>query len=419
MYRSTFFLIAAVLLIAPRAVAQDIPESSPDAIAAHVEGLRAYKVGDCRAALPHFYRAHELDPTFYVPLFMGAVCSGGGGAGLAAVNDSLWGIVAENRSRFSDYYQRLIDIYVMRRSGGSWTESLELARSVAEAYPGTKANYNYAYWSVVNGRPNAALAALATLDPDREPMKGRLNYFDQKCNALHHVGSHDEELQCGRDAALRFPDHFRPHWLVARALAAQGRIDELAAVMEESLPEAPGWVFGNIGLELRARGHSEAAAKEYLEKAVAWYGELPPDQAEWPAMRRQQAYYFYATGRYDEARKAYEGIVADLGSVPTPKDFRAVAPGDRAYYGITSALAGDQPTAQRILDSFLAGEIQPTAPEEQHYYAALLSAALGDREGAAAHFEQTWARPETHRQPVLFLQMGDHPAFRAFVTPGR
>ncbi|MCJ7629151.1 MAG: hypothetical protein MUO50_12285, partial [Longimicrobiales bacterium] len=162
-----FFL--ALGMSAQTARGQDIPEASPDAIAAHVEGLRAYLAQDYRAAMPHFLRAHELDPTFYVPLFMGAIDAGN--AGMTAMADSLWGVVSANRSNFSDYYQRLIDIYVMRRNGGSWAESMNLSRAVAKDYPGTKAAYNHAYWSNSDGKPKEALASLATLDPDREPMK--------------------------------------------------------------------------------------------------------------------------------------------------------------------------------------------------------------------------------------------------------
>jgi tetratricopeptide (TPR) repeat protein len=406
----TLLLLGLFLLSSSAARAQDIPEASPNAIAAHAEGLRAYLAEDYGTAMRQFLRAHELDHTFYVPLFMAAITSGN--AGMTAVNDSLWGVVAENRARFSDYYRRLIDIYVLRRSGGDWAESMRMSKAVADAYPGTKAAYNFALWSNNDGRPAQALVALGTLDPDREPMKGWFSYYAVKCSALHFTGRYEEELQCGRDAAERFPERAAPTWETARALAALGRVDEISRVLEAGadlddpmIGYSLGARYGSIGTELLAHGGDPATAKAYLEKAVSWYAALPPDQAARPALRRQGAYWLYASGRYDEAYAGMQGIVTDLGSV-----------WDRGYLGITAALAGDQPAARKVLAAFEGGEITPT-PAVMHYWAGLISAALGEVDAAAAHLGQTWSGAGDHSEPVLRLKMGDHPAFKAFAAP--
>jgi tetratricopeptide (TPR) repeat protein len=402
--------VVAALWTVPPILAQDVPESSPDAITAHAEGLRLYIQQDYRESIPLLYRAHELDPTFYLPLFTAALSAGN--AGMASVADSLWGVVKENRSQFSDYYQRLIDIYTMRREGGDWGESMVMARSLAEDYPGTKANYNYALWSNQDGRPNNALTALATLDPDREPMKGWFGFFSVKCSALHWTARHDDELACGRDASLRFPDRAAPRWQAARALAALGRVEEVATAMgdvaarrEQTAAWSDGGMNGNIGLELWAHGGDEAAAHGYLEEAVAWYEGLPAAEMQRPVMRRQQAYWLYASGRYEEAQAKLEGIIEDLGST-----------WDRGYLGITSAMAGDHDTAQSIIDGFMAGEIHPN-PSVQHYWAGFIVLAMDDVDGAMEHFEHSWANGSDHREPVLLLKAGDHPGIQEWIRP--
>ncbi|HSG08946.1 MAG TPA: hypothetical protein VLA36_11355 [Longimicrobiales bacterium] len=410
MRRLTLLLTCTLLAVPGGTLAQDLPESSPQAIAAHAEGLRAYLAQDYRAAIPHFLRAHELDPTFYVPLFVAALNAGN--AGMTATADSLWDVVAKNRSHFSDYYQRLIDIYVMRRNGGDWAKSMELARSVAMDYPGTKANYNYALWSNSDGRPREALEALTRLDPDKEPMKGWFSYFAVKCNALHWVGDYAGELQCARDAVQRFPDRGAAHYFVAEALAAQGRGPEASEALEEALkrPEklagySPGAMHGALGLEMLTHGCGEDIADGHLAKAVAFYEALPADEAEANAMRRQQAFWLYANGDYQKAYQKLQDIDADLGSI-----------WDKGYLGVTAALAGNRTKAEEVRTAFLAGEITPRA-EVQHYWAALLSAALDERDAAAAHFKQTWSNVNSHAEPVLLLKMGSHPAFQEYVKP--
>jgi tetratricopeptide (TPR) repeat protein len=397
-------LTAAVLLAAPRVAAQDIPESSPDAIAAHVEGLRAYLAGDYVGSLPHFYRAHELDPTFYTPLLVATAAAYN--AGMAAVHDSLWAIVKANRSRFSDYYQRRIDVRALQLDEGDYDGAMELARATAEAYPGTKAVYQYAYWGGQNGQPKLALDALAGLDPDREPMKGWISFLDLRCNSAHWLGEFAVQEQCGRDGIPRFPDRGLYHYHLADALASQGRVAEAAAPIDQamSFPDAVGGWYGTVGLDLRAHGQDEAAARDYLQKAVGWYQALPPDRAQRPAMRRQRAYWLYASGSHEEARQALEGIVADLGSV-----------WDRAYLGVASALTGDRATATRTLEEILDSDSGLTPPQK-HYWAGLLCAAMEDHACLAEHLPQTWAGVGDHREPVFF-SMRDDPAVAAFLTP--
>jgi tetratricopeptide (TPR) repeat protein len=405
MFRSILLVVAAVLLVAPRSAAQDIPESSPDAITAHVEGLRAYLAADNQGAVTHFLRAHELDPTFYVPLFMAVSAAANGG--MTELYDSLWAVVKENRSRFSEYYQQRIDARVLQVDKGDVEGGLDLARATAEAYPGTKAVYQYAYYAGLNGKPRLALGALATLDRDREPMKGWVSFFSLICNSAHWVGDFAAQEACARDAIPRFPKSGAYHYQLADALASQGRVDEMEAAMEDAMsyPNANGVWHTIVGLDLWAHGQGKAAAKTYLEKALAWYEALPPERARARILRANHAYLLYGLGRYDQAQRTLEGLVADFGLVQ-----------DRAYLGISAALAGDRATATRVLDDVLANRFDLTPPD-QHRYAGLLCAAMEDRDCTAAHLPKAPPLVGDHREPVLLLRMGTDPAVRAFLVP--
>ena len=405
----TLLALATLSTVSP-AAAQDMPEASPDAIAEHVQGLRLYLAQDYQGSIPHFLRAHELDPTFWVPVMIAAVNAGN--AGLTALTDSLWKVVADNRGRLGDYYGRLADIYLMRRNGGDWDESMVLSRKLADDYPGSKAAYNYGLWSNNDGRPRNALATLATLDPDKEPMKGWLSFFSVKCNALHWVEDHATELRCGQDAAARFPDRGAAHWQVVQSLAAQGRTQELAKAVEDAArhPDplsgfSQGNILGSAGLDLKAHGHDPALAADYLKRAVAWYAALPTAEAQRPAMRRQRAFWQYANGDYKAAYEAMKGIAADLGSIS-----------DQGYVGIVAALAGDAAAAKAMRERFLAGEFDQRPPV-RHYWAGMIAAALGDRKAAAADFELSWGGFGDHREPVLLEKMKGDAATERFVRP--
>ncbi|MGD8320862.1 MAG: hypothetical protein PVJ02_10415, partial [Gemmatimonadota bacterium] len=185
------------------APAQDIPETSPEAIAAHAEGLRLYLANDYRAAIPHFLRAHELDPTFVTPLYVGYIVAGN--AGMSAMRDSLWSLVVEHRGQFSDYYQRMIDAYGAGMEQ-DWNRREEIVASVAKDYPGTKAAYSHANWAMRQNHAGAAVKSLESLDPDREPMKGWWDYYAVLAHAHHALGDFDSEIAAARAGMERHPD---------------------------------------------------------------------------------------------------------------------------------------------------------------------------------------------------------------------
>lgn len=385
-------LLLAVLLWLPLSLsAQDIPESSPEAIEAHARGLRAYLGQEYGVAMPHFLKANELDPTFLAPLLMGAINAGNGG--FTAIRDSLWTMVFERQDQFSDYYNRLIDAY----KAGAGEERLDLAEALMNDYPGTKVAYNYAYWAMGMNRPETAIRALRTLDPDREPMKGWHSYYGVLGNAYHALGDFDTEVELAREGFQRFPTRAAACGHLAEALASQGSmeaLDETLELCENTIPVVRSWTQGAIlsavGRELLAHGN-EAHAQSYLDRAVRWYEGLPPDEQATTRMRRQYAYALYSAGRYEDAQGLYAGLVEDF-----PNSI-----GDRSRLGSCAALAGDLDTARDALRAIEGGEFSSN-PAVIHGWASFITAAMGDVEATYDHFEETWPGARwVHIEPSL------------------
>jgi tetratricopeptide (TPR) repeat protein len=392
------------------APAQDIPETSPEAIAAHAEGLRLYLATDYRAAMPHFLRAHELDPTFVTPLYIGSIVAGN--AGMTAVRDSLWTLVVDHRDQFSDYYQRMIDA-IEAGKARDLNRRDEIVASVVRDYPGTKAAYSQAYWAMGRNHAAVAVKSLTSLDPDREPMKGWWPYHSVLANAQHALGDFDSEIAAARAGMESHPDRVAPRAHLARALASAGRVDEIDAVLSEcaDLDDPQGWNMGYalswVGGELLAHGDLDAA-QPYLDKTVAWWEGLPADERSTAANRRNHAYALYAAGRYAEAQKEYAGLAKDY-----PK---AIA--DRMRLGASAALAGDEATARESLRMIEAGEINDDPPT-MHGYASFITAALGDEDATLRHLEQTWVGARwIHVEPAYIRgPMKDNARLKAFMKP--
>ena len=91
-----FAAFASLVLIAPITLrAQDLPESSPQALMHHAQGVDAYVKGNNADAIKHFTLAYESDNTSYVSLFM---------AGVAAwLGLSVWPSRAQTSSRPTSY----------------------------------------------------------------------------------------------------------------------------------------------------------------------------------------------------------------------------------------------------------------------------------------------------------------------------
>ncbi|MBI2536522.1 MAG: hypothetical protein HYW06_06070 [Gemmatimonadetes bacterium] len=307
-------LLAFALLWPATSPAQDLPESSPRALMHHAQGVEAYVDTRYEEAIRHFVLAYEADPTSFVSLLMAGVSAG---------------------NALSAYYRYRLEAQMANRAG-NLDGYIAANRQAAALGRGTKASYNVAQGVIQVGRANEARESLRQLDPDREPMKGWINYYGVYANAAHQLGDHEDELQMARRARTGIPD-IRGAQLEAEALAALGRTAEAEQVLAviQTMPPfgqlTPGEVMTTVAQEFGAHGDA-AAATRWLENALRWFDALPADAGRTADNRGDKAYALYSLGRYREAATIHQGLAAELPNVAVWK----------AWAGYDAALTGDK-----------------------------------------------------------------------------
>ncbi|MBI3081953.1 MAG: hypothetical protein HYY94_03405 [Gemmatimonadetes bacterium] len=240
--------------------------------------MEAYVDTRYEEAIRHFVLAYEADPPSFVSLLMAGVSAGN--AGQTARADSFYALVVPHQDRLSAYYRYRLEAQMANRAG-NLDGYIAANRQAAALGRGTKASYNVAQGVIQVGRANEARESLRQLDPDREPMKGWINYYRVYANAAHQLGDHEDELQMARRARTGIPD-IRGAQLEAEALAALGRTAEAEQVLAviQTMPPfgqlTPGEVMTTVAQEFGAHGDA-AAATRWLENALRWFDALPAD----------------------------------------------------------------------------------------------------------------------------------------------
>jgi len=400
------FLALACGMRASTATAQDIPDTSVEAIRAYADGAEAHLDNPrSEEALAHFRRAHDLDPNFFTPVYMQYVIANNMSNDMLA--DSLEAVLQHNRDRLSGYYQGMLDAFVLRRKD-LFAASEAVARGVVERYPGTRAAYNYALF-VWQRDPEAALRALEQLDPDREPMRGWYAYWTVRASVLHTLGDLQGALDNARQAQQRHPDRIAPVGWEALLYGALGDV-ELAEAALARASAMPGAVLGvgyrDTGQELMAHGY-ESEGRAMLERALAWFDNEDTRTSRTAAAQR--AYTLYLLGRNAEACDAYREL-AD--AVPT-------SIGYAGGMAVNSALAGDRATAEATLERVKAGEIGSDW-QDRAGWETLIQAALGDVAAAKRALTRYGLRALwLHRDPTLLRVLGNDSEYRRVIAAGR
>lgn len=406
--------LAAAIVLAPGLVwPQDLPESSPQALMHHAQGVEAYVHDRYRDAIAHFEQAYAADPTFYVALLMAAVSAGNAGLGTRA--ESLLALVVPHKDRLSPYYQARLEATLASRAP-DLAAYVAANRRAAAVGAGTKASYNVAQGVIQLGRANEARAALRQLDPDREPMKGWISYYSVYAGAAHLIGDYEDELQMARRARRAFPGNVIAAALEAQALAALGRTADAERVLTElqSMPSVPG-VGGavtpggvTIGVALEFGAHGDAAAAtRWLEAAFKWVDALPADQAKSTDSRSDKANALLALGRYREAAPLVDELAAELREQPVWQ----------ARQGYFAALAGDKAKAMAVSKRIESNEIR-LGRTNGALWRGLIAAAMDDADGALTLIQQSGVRGRwMHSDPVLRRVLGEKPAWVAYLKP--
>ncbi len=385
--------------------------------------LSATRHGD-ESPIPYLYRAFAIDSTFLTPLTYAGVVHIN--LGQWAQLDSLVGVLEGFRDRLSDYDRHWLD-YLKARADGDFPEALRAIRGAAALAPGSKAVYNRAIEALATNRPQEALDAFLSLDPDRGPMRGWVPYRTNLCWALHMAGEHERELEEASRAFQLYPDA-GSHWVLLplmQALADLGRVAELHDVLTE-VEAARGDPYQGLALlhavqVLYAHGNNQAA-QAFLSRIIEWLEALPRDEA---AAAPNLLWYGYAltlAGRYGDAQRVLDSAVLDFPEVSRFSHLVAASLSGSGFRGLraqVAALRGDTALARRDANWF--AQLDASRLRGEHtLQRARVAASLGERDRAIRLYRQSFEEG-LHYLPWLVYwepeQIRDYPPFQELMRP--
>ncbi len=408
-------------------IAEGVRPPVYQAYVAFSEGLDHYISADFAAALPAFLRSHAVDSSFTAALLYASLCHSN--LGQYAQSDSLLGIVQSHREQLTEYQRAWLD-YRLAFLAGDHTAALSAIRAAASLAPDSKASYNYAVTAFQSGRPAEALAVLTGIAPERGPMRGFLPYWDV-LGAVHHaMGRYDLEREVGEKERQLYPERLLAFIPSLRALAVDGRLQELDSVLRqvETLPADPvgfnlGDLLREVAEELRAHRHNDASERMF-ERAHRWYrlqeqvgpglhtvDVRNPGHAR-SSIRRPLARVAYDLGRYEEA----DSLVVLLRS-EYPRDPQLLG-----LRGLLEARRGRRDGALAVSDS-LRAQSEPYQFGAVALHRARIVAVLGDRHSAVARVREGFAEGAPydlwlHRDHDL-AELRDEPALASLIAPQR
>lgn len=379
-----------------RAIAGDRPPMY-HAYLAFSLGLDAYTRNEYDSALIAFRRAYQADTGFALPLMYASICLSNLGDFAGA--DSLIRVLSRHSDALTIPDKYWLDHRIAELSGND-AASLEALRRAALLAPGTKAGYNFAVQAYEARLPFPAESALRELPPDKGAMRGWFPYWDVLTSALHAEQKHRDELTAAREARQRFPDRIESLALLARALAALGKSNDLEALWTAAQPVPDrhdlrlAAIAYDVGSELVAHADS-VVSDQWFERARQLAAPAPNQ----PNATEGQLLLARSLWRLRRLQEAYRQI--DLIQPAGP--FRARVLGLR---GVLSAEIGDRGEAERVL-GVLSADSEPYTYGRSQYEAARIAVALGASQRAAGLLELALNRglpfdDDFHRDRLLF-----------------
>jgi tetratricopeptide (TPR) repeat protein len=323
--------------------------------------------------------------------------------------ESLIAPLVESRGQLSRYERCRLDFVMAWGLRGNFSAAYDAARCMAQAAPGSHdTRREVALFALRLNRPGESIELLRELDPDRGLMKQWWGYWTYLGAAYHMVGDYEGELEVVREGRQQYPGNVMLLTSEARALAALGRLDDVAAILEamRSLPsrEALGLYLGYVARVLRAHGHRDAA-REVFDESIALYQSRPHDTEELTEL-------LYRAERWDDALRLYEELAEE-----DPENTRYLA-----GLGRLAARRGDREAALRISEELRS--FRHRLMERDHTLArARIAALLGDREEALTLLQQAIDQG-THfghgvwlHVDIDFDPLRDYPPFLEFLRP--
>jgi tetratricopeptide (TPR) repeat protein len=330
---------------------------------------------DHERALPHFYRAAQLDSAFVTPAIAAAVAHWNLGQYESA--DSLVREVSDGRERLLPLDGYFLD-FVAACLRGDYAAAHEASLGALTISPGGGWwEYQAAWTALAAGQPNVALEHLDRMDPAQASLRDWPEVWTTLAQAYHAIGEYREELRVAIRGGELFPELKSLLDNEIRARAALGRVEEVTSLLAGAvaLPDEEGWsdwdLITNAALEFRSHGH-EDAYRAAIRRAFDWLDSRPDDEKAQPEHQSRMGRTLYWDERWEEAWV----LSADLGpETPVPVSRFGML-------GTTNARVRNQAAAQRI-GSLLAAIDRSYTFGEPELWRARIAALLGRRDDAA------------------------------------
>jgi tetratricopeptide (TPR) repeat protein len=403
------------------------PPATYEAFEAYSEGLEVYFTqGNYAEAARSFERAAVADPGFHraalwavQSYFLAAWLGGGWPIMLKA--ESLLVPLQQSRVSLSPYERCHLEFVIALGRRINTRGNYEAARCMTQAAPGSdNAKMELALALMRLNHPAEAIRLLRELDPNRGRTENYGGNWDVLSIAYHMLGDYERELEVARQGRRRFPESPKMLAHEAFALVALGRMDDVAAVLEEmrSLPsQGIQWLLMRIAEELRVHGHRDEA-RELFDEVIAWFRSRPNETVE---VRAGLAWTLYDAERWDDAQRLFEDLAQEDAGNTRYLSWFGVNNSYLGWLGLLAARRGDRAEAERISE-----ELRSTGGvfnKDNTSYRARIAALLGDQKDAVTLLQQNFdMMPPVDRYVVVhrsidFESLHDYPLFQEFMRP--
>jgi len=372
-------------------------------------------------ALELHLAASRLDPTFSLPL--GIAIGAAEDLGRYDTADSLYGEIAERfRPEMTEMERLEFDA-----ARAQFDRDLEVAyrlqrRVLAEGPAESEAWGNMALYCFATNRPREALENVIEWGERLQDPGAREWQLWWLANAYHMLGEHERELETARIHEEHDWRPWRSMYIVARATAALGRVDEFQEIMDqvEGMADTTvlaGRVMLAAGLELRYHGYVESAAAA-LRRTVDWFERRPTSLADDRLHKLFHGIALYHAERWDEA-----AVVLD-----SPEFDEPAGPGlsVTGYRGLLAARQGDAAAADRFAsDLERMGEEDRARRMATWAFRARIAAVLGRQDEAVLalrnafdEFLLYWpGHLPVHQYRFDFEAMADYAPYQELLRP--
>lgn len=385
----------------------------------YTAGIETFLAGE-GVAIEHFLAAALIDPPFHDAHLWAAEAMLR--FAFFARADSLAEALSLRRAELAPLQRHALD-WLLAELRGDRFGARRSARLAAELAPRSRWTVNHARQATPLGRAVEALALLDASGNRQNWLAGWLQYHRARGSALHATAQYEEELAAVREA--RSLERNLVHYAVAEAsaLAALGRIEELAQLVDEALALAPqpnftaGSLMQQAASELYAHGH-EAEARRLLERAIGFYDE---QVVRWPELGVNWWAMANVLARLDR----WEEAAAIARNQLRPGSVSHVW---QAILGMAAAALGDSEGARRWEAALAIPQprLNVFDAAARTYYRAAIRARLGEEAAAMDLLRRAVADglPINIRLDSLHLEwplrpLREHPGLRSLLREGR